>query len=1025
MQRWSVERGPTIDVGPGSALAGAPAQRPTSVARADRERQCANAAAAFEDPGHECRPTAPVAESDATDPIARDFEHERVRSVARRALFGIDSGCTHTIGRYRIDRKIGAGGMGEVYQGADQQLGRCVAIKLVLPNLGRSRGQRRLRREAQALARLSHPNVVQVYEVGEHDGRTFLAMEYVEGGTLTHWLRKEPRGWAAIVARFVAAGRGLAAAHAADIIHRDFKPDNVLLTRDGRCRVADFGLASTYAPRVGAADGEVLADSASDSVGSAQRLSTAGSVLGTVRYMPLEQLRGESVDARADQFAFCVALYEALWQRPPFAIANMVERLEALETHAVIRPPRGGVPRSVWRVLRRGLAREPEQRWPDLGQLLRALESIPRRRRRVGIGAIVVPAAALLVGLGRASEPAGDAVDPCAVSAEALEGSWDADRSEALGRAFVATNAPFASASAAATRRGLDGWSRAWLDQRQRLCEATVGEQLPGEVLGLRGACLERQRVRFEATVQVLIDADAEAVAHALEPVAELPRPDDCRDDERLLLGLPLPPPAKADAVARLRRTLARSQAERLAGHPGVAQGLVTTAVETAEALGYPPALAEALAEVGEVEVDLGRGEPGVALLERAVDLAEASLHDRLAARVWPDLVWQTASVERDHTRASDQLRRARAANARIGADPLSRSRLEFLRAQVAVLADDRAQAESALRNALAIIDEEQHPGVAVVRPGYLGHLAKVVADDGRIDEAVTLRRNALQAAEDGLGPQHPEAAVQAFSLGQILHSADRAAEAVPYLERAAAIWMEGPSTPDPELGTALLSLTQLALGRGEAERAERHAHQARAVFARGLPSVHPRHGDVQMALGVIAESRGRPQVAVQAYALAVQHYEQSLGPNAPILVQVQLNTGFALLQLDRFEQARLQFEAALAATAGRGTGSSARLCLAVIALRQGDPDGARDHLDAMASGVAELDAEDRTQLEFLDGITRIREGRGARHMTPAVRTAFGDPSTPLHEALRWLARLGAMTPSEGRRLGIDLPPNP
>ncbi len=171
--------------------------------------------------------------------------------------------------------------------------------------------------------------MVQVYEVGEHEGRTFMAMELIEGGTLADWLAAKPRGWREILERFVAAGQGLAAAHAAGIIHRDFKPENVTMTRAGRVCVADFGLAATEGTIPSMTLDEVSEHAPVD------RLSTTGTVLGTVRYMPLEQIRGEAVDARADQFAFCVALYEALWGVSPFPAETAAERRLALETNSV------------------------------------------------------------------------------------------------------------------------------------------------------------------------------------------------------------------------------------------------------------------------------------------------------------------------------------------------------------------------------------------------------------------------------------------------------------------------------------------------------------------------------------------------------------------------------------------------------------------------------------------------------------------------------------------------------------------
>src|SRR5690606_25625500 len=238
--------------------------------------------------------------------------HRLAVSEARRRLFG--EGPIVRIGRYRIEARIGAGGMGEVYLAVDEELDRKVAIKRVLPGLISEHHHQRLREEARALAKLCHANVVQVYEIGEHEQRTFLAMQYVEGQTLASWLAEQPRTWREILTRFCAAGRGLAAAHEAGVVHRDFKPENILLADDGNVRVADFGIALAEADP-GAA------------VGSFGDHEETHYVAGTFRYMPIEQLRGDPVDARSDQFAFCVALYEALWGAQPWALGTMQERL--------------------------------------------------------------------------------------------------------------------------------------------------------------------------------------------------------------------------------------------------------------------------------------------------------------------------------------------------------------------------------------------------------------------------------------------------------------------------------------------------------------------------------------------------------------------------------------------------------------------------------------------------------------------------------------------------------------------------
>ncbi|WP_434418230.1 protein kinase domain-containing protein [Nannocystis pusilla] len=297
------------------------------------------------------------------------------------------------LGRYRLLGRLGQGGMSVVFRAQDPQLRREVAVKLLHSPSGQPDPEQlaRLRREAQALGRLSHPNVVQVFEIGEADGQSFVVMEFVRGTTLREWLRARPRGLAEVVAMVSQAGRGLAAAHAAGIIHRDLKPENVLVGEDGRARVVDFGLARA---NPGAAD---------TSTGSLDApLTKSGTVLGTPAFMAPEQLRDPGrADARSDQFSFCVMAYEALLGERPF------EDLSAVAAGRLRPPPPGTpVPARLREALLRGLRTDPAERWPTMDALLAALTAAdgeakagPRRRRwLLGAGALALAVAAALAG---------------------------------------------------------------------------------------------------------------------------------------------------------------------------------------------------------------------------------------------------------------------------------------------------------------------------------------------------------------------------------------------------------------------------------------------------------------------------------------------------------------------------------------------------------------------------------------------------------------------------------------------------
>jgi serine/threonine protein kinase len=275
------------------------------------------------------------------------------------------------LGRYVIERVLGAGAMGVVYAARDTQLDRGVAIKLVRRSPSIDDARARMVREAQAMARLSHPNVVTVFDVGARGDTVFIAMELVVGRTLRAWLDEEPRAPREVVAAFVDAGRGLVAAHEVGIVHRDFKPDNVLVGRDGRVRVTDFGLARTSEVATPDERGLPTAGARERSAAASRRTSFAG----TPAYAAPEQFAGGRIDARTDQFAFSVALYEALYGERPFE-GDDTDALYANIVAGRVREPKRrvvSVSMALRRALLRGLAARPEDRFATMDALLREI----------------------------------------------------------------------------------------------------------------------------------------------------------------------------------------------------------------------------------------------------------------------------------------------------------------------------------------------------------------------------------------------------------------------------------------------------------------------------------------------------------------------------------------------------------------------------------------------------------------------------------------------------------------------------
>jgi TPR repeat protein/predicted Ser/Thr protein kinase len=323
------------------------------------------------------------------------------------------------IGRFVVQGLLGTGAMGVVYAARDPELDRPVALKLVREDSTARR--ERLAREAQALARVSHPNVCAVYDIGTHDGQLFIAMELVDGSTLARWMRERPRGVREVLPVFVAAARGLAAAHGAGVVHRDFKPDNVLLGNDGRVRVTDFGLATMSA----GPDAHVPGGSPSP---ASPALTRAGAIVGTPFYMSPEQHAGQAADERSDQFSFAAALYEALHGRRPFAGRTLEHLAEDTREGRILPPPAGArVPGWLDRAVRRALSPRPEARFPSMGHVADLLERRRVRGWRWAAVTVAIAAAVLLLALlaTRERDPAGrcDAGDAeaCLEAAALLE----------------------------------------------------------------------------------------------------------------------------------------------------------------------------------------------------------------------------------------------------------------------------------------------------------------------------------------------------------------------------------------------------------------------------------------------------------------------------------------------------------------------------------------------------------------------------------------------------------------------------
>ncbi|MBP6633298.1 MAG: serine/threonine protein kinase [Kofleriaceae bacterium] len=550
---------------------------------------------------------------------------------------------TTQLGRYQLGRVLGRGAMGVVYAAHDPELDREVAIKL----LRGAASADRLRREAQALARLVDPHVVRVYDVGEADGRVFVAMELVEGMNLRQWLASA-RSVPERVAVLRAAGRGLVAAHQAGLIHRDFKPDNVLIADDGRVLVTDFGLARSADPPP-SQDGPAPSTAAP----SSEVLTATGALVGTPAYMAPEQIDGQPAPA-SDQYAFAVTAWEALFGQRPFQGGTLAELAAATRRAAPRRPGEVEVPPRVEAALVRGLSADPAARFPSVAALLDALAPIeaPTQSRRwpwLAGGAVAV--VAVVLGW-RLAVPRSRAAD-CAAAAR-LAPTWT-----------DAVEAGLRSRHGDSAAAGMARYARQWQTARRSACEAPVASAASnGAGPDPRLRCLDLARSRFGTVVAVLADANAVL----LRPVEAI---DSLLPLERCLPGAPTaiaPTATQAGAVSDLDAELTRLEVSLLAGRPGRDVAATAALRVRAEATGYAPLVLRAL--LIEARVAIWSGERAVAertlrgLLVRAEqagdDLTRIQAHALLAVLLAGERLPEATTLSQT----------ARATLDRVGGDP-------------------------------------------------------------------------------------------------------------------------------------------------------------------------------------------------------------------------------------------------------------------------------------------------------------------------------------------------------------------
>jgi len=709
------------------------------------------------------------------------------------------------IGRFILLDRLGEGGMGVVYAAYDDQLDRRVAVKVLRSWIGGSDplGPTRLLNEARAMARLSHPNIVTVHEVGTVNDDVFVAMEHVRGQSLDRWLEgpssdSAPRPWREVVKVFAAAGRGLAAAHRAGIVHRDFKPHNAILDDEGVVKVLDFGLA-----RVLDASPASHAPHGAKPASPSSRLTRTGAIMGTPAYMAPEQHEGATADERSDQFSFFASLYHVLYRQLPFDVV-----------HGEVRtPPTGSsVPRWLHRALLVGLRTDPEERYRSMPVAIAAITRDPaaRRRRWLWLGGFGLAVASVSVAVASRLGPADRA--SCDQGTQRISRVWDDEARAELKRGLSDSGLPFPDETWDRLGPRLDTYAEAWASQRDDACAAHRDGSHSAALYDLRVVCLEQRREAFASLVELVSQADRETAGRALSAAAALPTLRRCADTHALLAAVPPPPdPLLSREVEAQRRTLARVRELEMLGQYELGIEEARAIVELAEQLEYRPLLAESMVRLASLTMEHGSALDAERWLTEALTHALASAHFEIATEATALRIFVRAERLRTPERASDDV----ALGAGLIERPGIGRRLQGLYLNNVgayyIRREDYGAARRWLIRALEIKrqgPEPNEPEIAYT----LGNLSIVEQYAGHEGRARAYLDEAFEIAQRALGPHHTMTAEFARLRGELLFRMGYPRAARIALESVLATLQETTDPRSPLPHAPLVMLGEIAL---------------------------------------------------------------------------------------------------------------------------------------------------------------------------------------------------------------------
>lgn len=770
------------------------------------------------------------------------------------------------VGRFELSDVVGRGAMGVVYRARDPELDRIVALKMHHRQSRLDSDQQdRLRREAQALARIADMNVVGVFETGVHDGKPFVVMEYVAGETLESWLTTR-RPVREIVDVLIHAGRGLAAAHAGGLVHRDFKPSNVLVSSRGSVKVGDFGLvrhqgAPESAPALGADDDTVA-------------LTLTGTLLGTPAYMAPEQLAGHVATAASDQFSFCVVLYEALYGKRPFRGGTLGE-LRASIANPVTFPTSPRIPGRLRAVLTRGLAYDAASRFPSMHALLAALA--PARRRAwpyaAGFATIVAAGTTAFVLFTRPAD------DPCANANESLSGVWDPAIKEKVRTKLSASSLPYARDAWLGVERILDAYTTTWTQARRSACQATrVHREQNEQELTLRNHCLDARVHELRSLTSALLEADDAMVGRSVQAASRLSAIAPCADVRTLSEQASAISPQTMARADQLRNEITRGTGLANLGKLREGAAIVEQAAAVAKREQLTSVEAQALLELGRLRFQLdGDAAQAEKTVTAALLAADRSRDDYLRVRALTVLSHLVGVVQNRFDDADRLFEQGDAVVQRLVGAETFQAQLLGNRGDMVALRGQPEEGERLLRQSADLLERASGPFDPELAAVY-STLSVVKLDLGAHEDALRLAERAYEIDKHNHGDSHPETAKSLHGVARVLTAMGKHEEALARNQRVIATLEAALGKDHVDLATSYEQrgiINRRLLRFADSETAHRRALDLRE---KGLGPDHMGTAIALDNLGLVIGLQGRLAEALPLHRRALAITEKVLG---------------------------------------------------------------------------------------------------------------------------------------------------